>query len=260
MARSPRRRGANLKLTIAKSCRATRSRRACYPATALDFSNHLRSKSVTNTSEEQSRTNVAGKSPRPNSRSSQKTISALAIFALGLNAVAAVYTSSPSDFALPNVSRLAELLPHTEAPAQVPQTVVAALNDIRSAQKQHLASLQETSSSLQQNVALLQQESSTIGLLRRSITDEQADVKNISAQIADEHVDVKKMSALISTLITKVDALQNSSAPAITSSIPKGHARARLVTHKKPARGVKPAGLISLEGVPLTAASSAFAF
>jgi uncharacterized coiled-coil protein SlyX len=188
---------------------------------------------VTNTSEEQSQTNVAS-----NSRSGHKTISALAIFALGLNAAAAVYTSSPSDFALPNVSRLAELLPHTE----------------------HLASLQETSSSLQQNVALLQQESSTIGLLRQSITDEQADVKNISAQIADEHVDVKKMSALISTLITKVDALQNSSAPAITSSIPKGHARARLVTHKKSARAVKPAGLISLEGVPLTAASSGFAF
>src|SRR5580704_18997960 len=222
-------------------------------------STHLRS-SVTNTSKEQSRSNVAGKSSDPDRRSGHKTISALAIFALGLNAVAAVYTSSPSDFALPNVSRLAELLPHTEAPAQVPQTVVAALNDIQSAQKQHLASLQETSSSLQQNVALFQQESSTIGLLRQSITDEQADVKKISAQIADEHVDVKKMAVLISTLITKVDALQNSSAPAITSSIPKGHARARLVTHKKSARGVKPAGLISLEGVPLTAASRGFTF
>jgi hypothetical protein len=214
---------------------------------------HLRSKSVTNTSEEQSQTNVAGKS---GSRSGHKTISALAIFALGLNAVAAVYTSSPSDFALPDVSRLAELLPHT-APVQLPQSVVAALNDIQSAQKQHLALLQETSSSLQQNVALLQQGSSTISLLRQSITDEQADVKNISAQIADEHVDVKKLSALVSTLITKVDSLQ---APAITSSIPKGQARARFVTHKKSTRWVKPAGLISLEGVPLTAANSGFTF
>jgi uncharacterized coiled-coil protein SlyX len=97
-------------------------------------------------------------------------------------------------------------------------------------------------------------------LLRQSITDEQADVKKISAQIADEHGDVKKMSALISTLITKVDALQNSSAPAITSSIPKGQARARLVTHKKSARVVKPTGLISLEGVPLTVASPGFTF
>lgn len=214
---------------------------------------------MTDTSEKQSQTNVAGKPLAPDSRHAHKTISALAIFALGLNAVAAVYTSSPSNFALPDVSRLAELLPQTKAPAQVPQTVVAALNDIQSAQKQHLASLQETSSSLQQNVALLQQESSTIGLLRQSITDGQADVKNISAQIADAHGDVKKMSALISTLITKVDALQNSSAPAVTSSIPKGQTRARLVTHRKSAR-VRPTGLISLDGVPLTVASPGFAF
>lgn len=224
------------------------------------FSTRLRSKSVTDTSEEQNQMKVAGKSPKLDNRSGHKTISALAIFALGLNAVAAVYTASPSDFALPNVSRLAELLPHTESPAQVQQTVVAALRDIQSAQKQHLASLQETSSSLQQNAILLQQELSTIGLLRQSITDEQADVKNISAQIADEHGDVKKLSALISTLITKVDAFQNSSAPAITSSIPKGPARARLVTHRKSARAVRPTGLISPEGVPLTAANSSFAF
>ena len=214
---------------------------------------------MTNTSEQQGQTNLADK-PEPDGRSGRKTISALAIFALGLNAAAAVYTSSPSDFALPDLSRLAQLLPHTEASPQVPQTVVAALNDIQSAQKQHLASLQETSSSLQQNVALLQQESSTIGLLRQSITDEQADVKNISAQIADEHDDVKKMSALISTLIKKVDSLQNSSGPAITSSITKGRTRARLVTHKRSTRVTRPTGLISLEGVPLTVASPGFAF
>jgi hypothetical protein len=219
----------------------------------------LRSKSVTNTSEEQSQTNVAGKSPKPDSKFGHKTISALAIFALGLNAAAAVYTS-PSDFAWRNVSRLAELLTHKEAPAQVPQTVVAALTDIQSAQKQHLASLQEAGSSLQQNVALLQQQSSTIVSLRQSITDEHADVKNISAEIADEHVDVKKMSALISTLITKVDSLQSSSALAITSSIRKGQTRARFMTHRKSVRLVKPAGLFSLEGAPLTVDSSASAF
>jgi uncharacterized coiled-coil protein SlyX len=142
----------------------------------------------------------------------------------------------------------------------VPQTVVAALNDIQGAQKQHLASLQEAGSSLQQNAVLLQQESSTIGLLRQSITDERADVRNISAQIADEHVDVKKMAALISTLITKVDSLQNSNAPATTSSIPKGPARARLVMHKRSARVAKPAGLISFGEVPLAAPNSGFAF
>jgi septal ring factor EnvC (AmiA/AmiB activator) len=212
---------------------------------------------VTDTSEEQTQTNAAGKSPKPDSKSGHKTIAALAIFALSLNAVAAVYTS-PSDFAWRNINRLAELLTHREAPA--PQTVAAALSDIQSSQKQHLASLQEASSSLQQSAALLQQQSSTIGSLRQSITDEHDDVKHISAQIADEHGDVKKMSALISTLITKVDSLQNSNALAITSSIRKGPTHARLVTHKRSARVLKPAGLISLEGAPLTVDSSASAF
>jgi uncharacterized coiled-coil protein SlyX len=156
----------------------------------------------------------------------------------------------------------------------VPQTVAAALGDIQSAERQHLASLQEASSSLQQNVALLQQQSSTIGSLRQSITDEHddvkhisaqiagehADVKHISVQIADEHGDVKKMSALISTLITKVDSLQNSNALAITSSIRKGQTHARFIAHRKSARLVKPAGLISLEGAPLTVDSSDSAF
>jgi uncharacterized coiled-coil protein SlyX len=213
---------------------------------------HLRSKSVTSSSKEQNQTNVTGKRLVADGRSGHKTISALAIFALGLNAAAAVYTSSPSDFALPDVSRLAELLPHS--PAQVPPTVVAALNDIQSTQKQHLASLQEASSSLLQNAALLQQDSSAIGSLRQSITDGQADLKSISTELADEHVDVKKMAAQISTLITKVDSLQNSIAPAITSSIPKGQARARLVTHRKSVRAVKPAGVISFGGAPFTAA------
>lgn len=226
---------------------------------------------MTNTSEEQSQTNVAGKSPKPDGRTGHKTIAALAIFALSLNAVAAVYTS-PSDFAWRNINRLAELLTHKEAPA--PQTVAAALSDIQSAQRQHLASLQEAGSSLQQNVALLQQQSSTIGSLRQSITDEHADVKHISAQIADEHADVKnisvqiadehgdvkKMSALISTLITKVNSLQSSNALAITSSIRKGPTHARFMAHRKPVRVLKPAGLISLEGAPLTVDSSASAF
>jgi hypothetical protein len=204
---------------------------------------------VTITSEQQSRTKVASK---PGGGPGHRRITALAIFALGLNAAAAVYASAPSDFALSNVSRLAQLLPHTEAPAQVPQTVVAALSDIRTAQKQLLASLQETSSSLHENAVLLEQGSSTVGLLRQSITDEQADVKSISAQIADEHVDVKKM---LSTLIAKVDSLQNASAPAVTSSIPKSQPRARLGTHKRSVRAVKPAGPILFGEVPLTAVS-----
>jgi len=192
----------------------------------------------------------------PTRKPSRKSIFALAVFALGLNATAAVYTLSPSDFALPNVGSLAALLPHQNASDPIPDPVVTALKDIQSAQQQHVALLQENSSSLQQNTALLQQDSTTLASLRQSITDEQVDVKKISAQITDEHVDVKKMSAQISTLIAKVDSLQSAIAPEITSSIPKGRARGRLsgMVRNRMARSAKPAGPVSLGGAPLTTA------
>jgi hypothetical protein len=190
----------------------------------------------------------------PNKQSNRKSILALSVFALGLNAAAAVYTLSPSDFALPNVSSLAELLPHQKAPDPIPDPVVAALMDIQVAQQQHVISLQENSSSLQQNTALLQQDSTTLAALRQSVTDERVDVKKISAQITDEHIDVKRMSAQISTLIAKVDSLQNAITPEVTSSIPTRHARHRLsgVSHKRwMARQPKPVGPVSVGGIPL---------
>lgn len=212
---------------------------------------HLRSMHVTKTSETHSQTEQP-ESTAP--RSSRKSILALSVFALGLNATAAVYTLSPSDFALPNVSSLAELLPHQKASDPIPDPVVAALKDIQSAQQQHVASLQENSSSLQQNTALLQQDSTTLASLRQSVTDEQVDVKKISTQITDEHVDVKKMSGQISTLIAKVDSLQNAITPEVTSSIPKGRARNRLsgVVRKRMARLPKPLGPVSIRGAPLS--------
>ncbi|MGD0849475.1 hypothetical protein [Bradyrhizobium sp.] len=190
----------------------------------------------------------------PTMKSSRKSILALSVLALGLNATAAVYTLSPSDFALPDVSILAELLPHQGDSDPTPDPVVAALQDIQSVQQQHVASLQENSSSLQQNTALLQQDSTTLAALRESITDERADVKKISAQIADERVDVRKMSAQISTLIAKVDSLQNAITPETTSSIPTGRARNRLsgVLRKRMARQPKPLGPVSVRGAPLT--------
>jgi uncharacterized coiled-coil protein SlyX len=173
-------------------------------------------------------------------RSSRKSILALSIFALGLNASAAVYTLSPSDFVLPNVSTLAELLPHQKASDPIPDPVLAALKDIQSTQQQHVASLQENSSSLQQNTALLQQDSTTLASLRQGITDEQVDVKKISAQL--------------STLIAKVDTLQNTITPEITSSIPKGRARNRLsrVVRNRIAGQPKPVGSVSVRGAPLS--------
>jgi cell division protein FtsB len=208
---------------------------------------------VTKTSETKSQTEQP-EFTAPSKKSGRKSILALAVFALGLNATAAVYTLSPSDFALPNVSGLvAELLPHEAASVPIPDAVVAALSDIQSAQQQHVASLQENSASLQQNTALLQQDSTTLASLRQSVTDERVDVKKISAQIADEHVDVKKISAQISTLIAKVDSLQNAIAPEITSSIPKRRARNRLsgVVRNGIARQPKPVGAVSIGGAPL---------
>ena len=219
------------------------------------------------TSETQSKAETTDRqldSVLPSKKPGRKSILALSVFALGLNAAAAVYTLSPSDFVLPNVSILAELLPHERTPAPIPEAVVAtlkniqstqrqqaaalmdiesaqhqqaaALKDIQSAQQQHAAALQENGSSLQQNTTLLQQDSTTFSSLRRSITDEQVDVKKISVQL--------------STLITKVDSLQ------ITSSIPKGRARTRLsgAAYKRVARQPKPVGPVSVGGAPLTTA------
>jgi septal ring factor EnvC (AmiA/AmiB activator) len=209
---------------------------------------------VTKPSEMQSQTEQPA-STAPSRRSSRKSVLALSVFALGLNATAAVYTMSPSDFALPNVSRLAELLPRQKASDPMPYpVVVAALKDIQSAQQQHVASLQENSSSLQQNTALLQQDATTLASLRQSLTDEQSDVMKISAEIADQHVDVKKMSAQISALIAKVDSLQIAIAPEVTSSIPTRHVRHRLsgAAYKRMARQRNPQAGASVEGSPLS--------
>jgi len=205
------------------------------------------------TSETQSKAETTDRqldSVLPSRKPGRKSILALSVFALGLNATAAVYTLSPSDFVLPNVSILAELLPHQKASDPIPDPVVAtlkdiqsaqqqqaaALKDIQSAQQQHAAALQENGSSLQQNTTLLQQDSTTFSSLRQSITDEQIDVKKVSVQL--------------STLIAKVDSLQ------ITSSIPKGRARTRLsgAAYKRVGRQPKPVGPASVGGAPLTTA------
>ena len=200
---------------------------------------------MTKTSETQSQTEQP-KSTTPSGRSSL----ALAVFAVGLNATAAVYALSPSDFALPNVGILAELLPHQKASDPIQDPVIAALKDIRSVQQRQFASLQGNNSSLQQSTALLQQDSTTLASLRQSITDEQVDVKKISALITDEQVDVKKISAQISTLIAKVDSLQNAITPEVTSSISTEHARNRPsgVVRKRMARHAKPVGSVSVGG------------
>jgi uncharacterized coiled-coil protein SlyX len=172
---------------------------------------------VTETPETQDQAQQQPETPALN-LSRGKSIRALAVFAIGLNASAAVYTLSPSDFALPDVSRLAELLPHQKVSDPTPDPVLVALKEIQSAQQQHVAALQQNNSSLQQSTALIQDDSNVLSSLRQSIRDEKVDVKKISAQITDQNVDVKKMSAQLSKLIAKVDSLQNALAPEMTSS------------------------------------------
>jgi hypothetical protein len=220
------------------------------PATALFLFTDLRSIQMPNTSEEKiqaAATDEQFEPAVPIRKSSRISILALSVFALGLNAAAAAYTMSPSDFALPNVSGLmAELFPNQRVQAPIPEAVVAALKDIQSVQQQQAGALQENASLLQlntvllqQNTALREQEKVTFDSLRKSITDEQVDVKKISSQL--------------STLMAKVDSLQNAIATEITSSIPKGRARARLsgAARKRMARQAKPFGPVSVGGAPL---------
>ena len=196
---------------------------------------------MTKTSETPSQTEQP-QSTAPSSQSSRKSILALSVFALGLNATAAAYTLSPSEFTLPNISSLAELLPHQKALDPMPDPVVAALKDIQSAQQQHVASL----------TALLQQDSITLASLRQSVTDEQVDVKKISGQITDEHEDVKKMSAQISKLMSKVDSLQIAMSRDVTSSIGQARNRLSSVVRKRTARQPKPVGPVSVGGAPIS--------
>jgi len=127
---------------------------------------------VTTTSEKDSQTEQP-ESTAPSKKSSRRSILALSVIAIGINTTAAVYTLAPSDFALPNISSLAEWLPQQKASVPIPDPVVAALKDIQLAQQQHAASLQQNSSLLQQNTALLQQDSIALASLRQSVVDEQ---------------------------------------------------------------------------------------
>jgi hypothetical protein len=176
----------------------------------------------------------------PTKRSSRKSILAFSVCALAINGAAAIYTS-PADFSSLNVSRLAELLPRREATEPKPDPVIAALKDIQAAQQQHTALLQQNNQAADQNSVLLQQDSMLLLSLRQSITDERVDVRKISSQL--------------STLIAKIDALQNTTMTDVTSSIRRAHARYGLsaAMRKRITRESKPVGPVSVGGAPLAA-------
>lgn len=194
---------------------------------------------MTSTPETQSQTEQV-EPAAPTKQSSRKSVLAFAVFALGINTTAAIYTLPTFDVPLPNLSALAELLPQQKASEPAPDPALAALKDIQSAQ--------------QQQTALLQQDSLTLVSLRQSVMDEHVDVKKISSQIADEHQDVKKISGQISALIAKVDSLKNAMTPEVTSSIPTKRAGNRISrgVRKKLARQPMPVGPVSLGGAPLS--------
>jgi uncharacterized coiled-coil protein SlyX len=215
---------------------------------------HLGLLHVTSTSEKQSEGEQPA-STAPAKQSSRKSILALSVIALGINSTAAVYTMGPSDFALPNISMLADLVPHQKISDFMADLTGSASKDFPSAQQQHVAALQENTSLLQQNAVLLQQDSIALDSLRQSVVDEQGVVQKISAQITNEHEDVKKMSAQISTLIAKVDSLKNALTPDVTASIPPRQARNRLsrAMRKKMARQPTFVGPVSVGGAVLSA-------
>jgi flagellar biosynthesis/type III secretory pathway protein FliH len=156
----------------------------------------------------------------------------------------ATYALPKFNIALRNFSSFAELFPRETASAPISDPAVSAtLKDIRSAQQQNAAALQEDGAVLQQNTAMLQQGAATLESLRQGFTTQQTNLKTISNQL--------------SSLIARVDSLQNAVTPLTTSSITQPNARARLVrtSRKKTSRLLnKPVGPVSVGGAPLSPA------
>jgi hypothetical protein len=152
----------------------------------------------------------------------------------------AIYALPEFNIALPNFGSFAELFPRAMASAPTPDPAVSAtLKDIQSAQQRNVAALQENGAALQQNTAMLQQGAAALESLRQGFTAQQTNLKAMSNQL--------------SSLIVRVDSLQNAMMPLTTSSIPQPN-RARLVrtSRKKTSRlPSKPVGPVSVRGAPL---------
>jgi uncharacterized coiled-coil protein SlyX len=163
--------------------------------------------------------------------------------ALALIGAAATYALPNFNIALPNFSSFAELFPRETASAPIPDPAIsAALKDIQSVQEQQVATLQENGAVQQQNTAMLEQDVVALQSLKQGFTSQQTTLKTISNQL--------------SSLIARVDSLQNAVMPPTTSSIPGPRARARLVgaSRKKTSRPAKPVGPVSVGGAPLSSA------
>jgi uncharacterized coiled-coil protein SlyX len=222
---------------------------------------------VTKTSEAQTKSEQPP-AAAPGKKSGQ-TILALSIFALGLNAAAAVYTMSPADFALPDVRGVvAELLPHDSATA--PKAMIAALADIQSAQQHNATATRDYGSLLQENTSLLHRDGSVLvensallqqhgALLEQNnalLLEDSSKLDTLRSSLTDERTDVKTISSQLTTLIAKVDSLQNKMTSEFTSSIPKAraHTRVSVMARKRIARRMKPEDPFSFGDAPQTTA------
>jgi hypothetical protein len=179
-----------------------------------------------------------------NMRSSRMPAIVVSSLALVVIGAAAIYALPKFNVALRNFSSFAKLFPRETASAPISDPAVSAtLKDIQSAQQQNAAAQQEDAAVLQQNTAMLQQGAVTLESLRQGFTTQQTNLKTISNQL--------------SSLIARVDSLQNAVTPLTTSSITQPNARAWLVrtSRKKTSRlPNKPVGPVSVGGAPLSPA------
>ncbi|MGH6678118.1 MAG: hypothetical protein ACREDL_04080 [Bradyrhizobium sp.] len=176
------------------------------------------------------------KEPAPPNRRLSRVLAAVAflsVLVLGA-AAAAAYAWPNFNVAPPNLTSFAELF--SRAPR--PDPVLATLKTVQSRQKQTAAALHDNGAALQQNTATLQQSLAALESLRQSFTAQQTDLKRLSGQL--------------SSLVARVDALQNAMGPLTTSSIRHPKARARAESSRSTLGLIKPVGPVSVGGAPLS--------
>jgi hypothetical protein len=185
---------------------------------------------------------------RRSSRMPALVVSSLALTVIG---AAAIYTLPEPHIALPKFSSFAELFPRETVSVPIPDpAVIATLKDMQFAQQQNAAALQEHGGTLQQNTAMLQQNT---GMLQQGA----ANLDSLRQGFTAQQTNLKMISNQLSSLIARVDSLQNAVTPLTTASIPQPTARARLVrtSRKKTSRlPNKPVGPVSIGGAPLNPA------
>jgi hypothetical protein len=199
-----------------------------------------------------------GKEPVALNRRSGR-IPAIVVSSLALTFITAVTLSALPEYniALPNFSSFAELFPRGTASVPIPDPAISAtLKDIQSAQQRNVAALEKNGATLQQNTGMLQQEAATLESLRQ-LQLGAATLESLRQGFTVQQTNLKTISNQLSSLVARVDSLQNAVTPLTTSSIKQPSARARLVrtSRKKTSRlPDEPVGPVSIGGAPLNPA------